>query len=306
MTRSVQQAVGRLLTLLLAVGCSTFEDGAGPSLSRRGESGSLGEPEVPRLGGSAGKVTYTINRGGTLLNVANLYKLHHHEILELNPGVDPKVVLGPRTEVVVFRDTLRPSESIGLPHSGAVDGAIPMLDGPGRKITAQRWKTWATRDTVLSLDLVLRKWAEQYPGAPKVLVGNLSARAGGQLAPHKTHQSGRDVDLSYIAKASGQGALAWQQMSADNLDAELTWALLKLLDKYAEVEVVFIDREIQKLLLDHALKTGTIRKNRLASWLQVAATEGPGDAAPKVKHVSGHRDHLHVRFACPDGQKRCQ
>ncbi|MEN9578677.1 MAG: hypothetical protein RJA70_1686 [Pseudomonadota bacterium] len=312
MNPTVQLLVTRILPLLLlhsvAIACTTADEAPEPSLSRPGSSDQRDAVSRPQDGSRKAGVTYTINRGGTLIDVANLYKLDPHEVIELNPGIGAHTELGPRTEVVVYRDSRDQSISIGLPHDGAIEGAIPMLDGPGRKITAQRWKTWATRDTVQSLDRVLRNWAEQYPTAPKVLVGNLSARTGGQLSPHKTHQSGRDVDLSYILKWDGKGAVTWQRMSAENLDAELTWALLKLLDKYASIEVIFIDREIQELLRDHAVKHGTIRKGRLAHWLQVANDGASTDAQlqPKIKHVPGHRDHLHVRFACPDGQTRCE
>lgn len=258
-------------------------------------------PEAPK-DKSAHAITYTISRGGTLRNVANLYKLYHHEIAELNPAVNPDRELEPNTEVVVFRDVGQPSESIGYPYQGEIDNALPMVDGPGRRITAERWKTWATRRTVDQLDHVLKRWAEIEPKAPPVLIGNLSSREGGPLAPHKSHQSGRDVDLSYITKWNGTDRVTWQHVTADNLDAELTWRLLKLITRDAEVEVIYMDRRIQKLLLEHAKRHGTIRNARLGNWLEVAG----GSEQPLIRHVAGHQDHFHVRFACPEGSRKCR
>ncbi len=287
-------------------GCSTAEDAPEEPTLAAPEQAPTAEPAPERPARPReDEVFYTIARGGTLRNVANLYKLHHHEIIELNPGVDPDTELGPDTKVRVYDYQRDKSESIGLPHAGKLVGAMPMLDGPGRKITAQRWKTWATRDTVHSLDKVLRLWAKQYPEAPIVLVGNLSARHGGPLEPHKTHQSGRDVDISYIANWDGKSAVAWQRMSEKNLDASRTWDLLKLLDKHAEIEAFFIDRSLQRVLLKHAKKHGSIRKDRLRHWLQVANPKG-SKIEPKIKHVPGHKDHIHVRFACPESQTRCE
>lgn len=307
-------APARLRCLVTLVGCSWVWacDAVPPSIDVTGgvpdpeiapleqhRTGPVSEAESPKAGQ---RVTYTISRGGTLRNVANLYKLYHHEIIELNPRLDPDQELEPNTEVVVFRDRGGRSESVGYPHDGGLDHGLPMLDGPGRKITAERWKTWATRDTVAQLDHVLRRWAEVEPKAPPVLVGNLSSRDGGPLSPHKSHQSGRDVDLSYLTKWNGKDAVTWQHIGSDNFDAELTWRLLKLLTQEARVEVIYMDRRIQKLLLEHAKRHDTIRKARLPNWLEVAGSVE--DAL--IRHVPGHQDHFHVRFACPADDRKCR
>jgi murein endopeptidase len=192
---------------------------------------------------------------------------------------------------------------VGLPHDGRIVGGMPLPDGAGRRITAQRWKTWATRHTVLELDEVFDAWARQDRGAPPVLVSNLSARKGGPLEPHKTHQSGRDVDLGYIMKGAGEQP-EWHRMTADNLDATRTWQLLRLIVDHADVEVIFMDRKLQRALLDHALSHGTVRKSRLAYWLEVA--KGARRGGPLIKHVPGHADHFHVRLACPSDEPRCE
>ncbi len=47
------------------------------------------------------KVIYTVKRGGSMKMVANLYKIFHHEIEALNPGVSLERELGPGTKLVV-------------------------------------------------------------------------------------------------------------------------------------------------------------------------------------------------------------
>ncbi len=261
-------------------------------------------PSAPEAQSSPDGVqaSYTVARGGTLLNVANLYKLHHREIIDLNPKIDPEQSLQPKTRVVVYTPTDRPSESIGLPHDGSITGAMPMLEGPGRRITAERWKTWATRETVVSLDRVLRAWAASAPSVQPILIGNLSTRRGGPLEPHKTHQSGRDVDISYPTQWDGKSKVSWQRIDKNNLDASATWRLLRLLVEHADVEVMFMDRSVQRLLLAYAEGHDAMSQSQLAAWLQVA--EGSDEAL--IRHVAGHRDHLHVRLACPSSQRRCR
>lgn len=291
--------------LIGAMAAFTSCDAPTPGPTRSEEPPSLERLDTVRPPPSAGRreVVYTIVRGGTLKNVANLYKLYHHEIFALNPAMDPEQELQPETDVVVHRDLGGPSESVGLPHDGRVVGSMPMPDGPGRKITAERWKTWGTRSTIQQLDRLLKRWSELMPNGPPVLVGNLSARKGGPLAPHKTHQSGRDVDLSYIAHWNGRDRVTWQHMSADTLDSAATWKLLKLLVREADIEVIFVDRVLQRALLRHAEKHRTIRASRLSKWLEVA--DG-GDQRSLVRHVPGHKDHMHVRFACPPSDRRCR
>src|SRR5690606_28045319 len=121
-----------------------------------------------------------------------------------------------------------------------------------RRLMAIPWKSWATGHTVALLDLVLRRWAETGGNQP-ILVGNLSSRHGGKLEPHGTHQSGRDADLGYPQKLVPGEEHNWREMNASNLDGDGTWKLLQILVETGRVEVIYIDRQVQKLLYEHAL-----------------------------------------------------
>jgi len=250
-------------------------------------------------------IHYTVKEGGSLKDIANLFKLHHHEIRELNPGIDPDDELPPLAKVVVYRrDPKDRSESIGLPSAGSIHGGVPVLRGPGRLLKMTPWKGWGTASTVTLLDHVLREWARRSPGVQPILVGNLSSRTGGHLPPHATHQSGRDVDLGYPQKLSASAELIWRSMDADNLDRGETWALLKLLDDTKAVEVIYMDRAIQKLLYDHARSRLSMSTRELARWFEYPRPTGSG--SPLIRHVRGHTDHLHVRFSCQPHESRCR
>src|SRR5690606_4013996 len=99
--------------------------------------------------------------------------------------------------------------------------------------------------------------------------------------------------------------VTWQKMNANNLDASKTWALLELIVAHAEVEAIFIDRSIQKLLLTHARRSGHSNNQRRRSWLEVGAGKKQGKRS-LIRHVPGHDDHMHVRFACRPDEKRCR
>lgn len=250
-------------------------------------------------------VYYKVKRGGSMKIVANLYKIYHHEIEALNPGVDIDKELSPGTKLVVFRrQPGSKSESIGFPGSGSVIGAMPMIDGPGRELKHTPWKGWATTMTVATLDVILREWARRYPTEQPILVGNMSAREGGRLDPHSSHQSGRDVDLSYPQNWDRKEELNWRKMDSNNLNRELTWALLELLRESNGIEGIFIDSKLQKLLHEHAIQSQRYTKAELEAWMEYPRS--PGSGSPLIQHVRGHEDHIHVRFKCTDVETECQ
>lgn len=249
------------------------------------------------------QVGYTIRRGGTLENVANLFKIFHHEILELNPGTTLERELPPNTRVIVWRgDDAAASESIGFPSGGSLTNAVPMIEGKGRRLLAIPWKTWGTAETVAVLDRVLDAWAARGDVQP-ILVGNLSNRTGGRLEPHSTHQSGRDVDLGYPQKLAKGAELGWQEITASNLDAAETWVLLRMLVETGAVEEIYIDRSIQKLLHEHAVANDSVPEESLPKWMEYPRPTG---TPALIQHVPGHTDHLHVRIACPPGDVKCK
>lgn len=250
-------------------------------------------------------VKYTVRRGGTLENVANLYKIFHHEITDLNPGVPLEKNLAPKSAVVVYKsdgDTTG-SQSIGVPSNGKLKNGVPMVDGPGRVMKMIGWKSFATANTVAVLDKVLRRWADTGHRQP-VIVGNMSSRNGGKLSPHSTHQSGRDVDLGYPQVLPAGEELNWRVMNSRNLDAKETWALLSMLVQTGQIEVIYIDREIQKLLHEYAVKQNLMSKAALKRWMEYPAPTGSG--SPVIQHVKGHADHMHARFKCQAHESQCK
>ena len=250
------------------------------------------------------EVFYTVHSGGTARFVANLYELPHHVLQALNPELDLDKELKPGTKFLIYQyDPKVDSRSIGSPERGKVAGAVPLPEGEGRIIKATPAKTWATRRTVGLLDAVLRAWPKLEPHGDPLLVGNMSRRRGGKLPPHHTHQSGRDVDLGYPQVRNPNETYNWRDMSAANLDSRRTWRLLHLLKATGELERVFIDRSLQKVLYDYAIEHNVLSKADLATWLEYP--RAPGDGAPIVQHVPGHVDHLHVRFSC-GGQSGCE
>lgn len=268
-------------------------------------SASFGAERVSkkRHGGNApNRVVYTVQRGGSLRNVANLYKLQHSEIARLNPGIKLDKQLRRGAKVVVYKRRRGvKSASVGYPDRGTLVGAVPMLEGPGRSLRAIPWKRWGTAHTVTTMDRLFRRWHRIEPKYP-ILVGNMSVRRGGRLSPHKSHRSGRDADLGYVQKRGLYKEYNWRVMSARNLDVARTWKLLQTMLASGRVERIFMDAGLERLIYRYARRHPGKYRRYLRKWFSSAK----GSRKAVIQPARGHRDHMHVRFRCAPADKRCR
>ena len=120
----------------------------------------------------------------------------------------------------------------------------------------------------------------------------MSAQEGGFLPPHKSHQNGRDVDLAfyYRTAAPARARERWRY-----IDPALNWALVKALVTLTDVQLILVDRKVQKVLYGYALKSGEDK-----GWLDALFHMGKKSL---VHHARRHRDHFHVRFYNPRAQE---
>lgn len=216
------------------------------------------------------------------------------------------------------------TEEVELPRAGSVScgaanrgklarGVRLPARGPGYVIP-EHWRkrhyNYGTRELVGLLQRAARRVATLHPGA--VLgVADLSKKGGGTLYNHRSHQSGRDVDLHYYALDrknrplrpdrwmpyylwDGRAIYAKQpyavRVRERFFDLARNWALVRelLTDKRANVTHIFASYQIKKWLLDYAKRI----------------KEPPALIGRAVKLImqppgSPHNDHMHVRIGCP-------
>ena len=184
-----------------------------------------------------------------------------------------------------------------------------------------RQRNYGTAELVQILVRVSRRVQRAHRGS---LLGmaDLSPRGGGPTPEHKSHRSGRDVDLVFFytdengkpvrpeemiefdkdgnsvqptSQPSASRPTAASQPAASTespppvrkLDVERNWTRVKSLvtDPKVSVQWIFIGRPISRLLLRHAR-----RKKEPGYLVERAATV--------MHHANGHMDHLHVRIFC--------
>jgi Zinc carboxypeptidase/Penicillin-insensitive murein endopeptidase len=104
------------------------------------------------------------------------------------------------------------SRSLGLPWDGRLVGGVQLAVGSREHFTwdpvlrqspNRGWRRYGNRRLVRTTVRVLREYATAHPKAPRVGVGDLSRRRGGDFSwrfggiGHASHQNGLDVDVYY-------------------------------------------------------------------------------------------------------------
>ncbi|MFO0677401.1 MAG: penicillin-insensitive murein endopeptidase [Polyangiaceae bacterium] len=195
--------------------------------------------------------------------------------------------------------------SVGLPHRGVLTGAERMpSSGPGFRFLRDDDRHFATPRFARVLARAASRVDSLRPGATLVL-GDLSRKDGGRLLPHLSHRSGRDADLVFYATTVdgapvvapdfvhyGRDGLAWDPSKKRflRLDVEREWLLVKTLleDPEAEVQWLFVSRDVRALLLEWAVARGEPTETLYRAAESMVQPE-PGGV---------HDDHVHVRVAC--------
>jgi murein endopeptidase len=206
--------------------------------------------------------------------------------------VDPRHILLEQTEEDLGNLARRDPEALGSLSLGRVNrgGLFNPVELPDSPLwhRVEPDKAFGTLETVLGLTRAVQRVHRAFPDAHELWVGHISGPRGGWLKPHRSHQSGRDVDLGFYYLDDSRW---YVRASADNLDLPRTWALLRALVEVGDVEMIFLDRGVQALLSSHAASTGVDE-----AWLDEVFEGTRQKTQCIVRHAWGHATHMHVRF----------
>jgi LysM repeat protein len=184
--------------------------------------------------------------------------------------------------------------SVGAPNAGLLFNPRPMPEGRLWKIRNAR-ETYGTTETIGYVIRAIDTVEEQFPGSPRVVIGDISDSDGGRLNWHASHQVGRDVDIGFYHRREADD---FRRGRKSNLDVPRTWALVRALITETDVDRIFVDRSIQRHLFSHAVEIGEDR-----GWLDDIFGRKTAGKDAIIQHVRRHRDHLHVRFFNPRAQE---
>ena len=188
------------------------------------------------------------------------------------------------------------SISIGKPNAGYLINGVRMPEGK-EWIVGVPDHAWGTDETIEALVHCIKKVHDEIPDTPPVILGSISAEHGGPVPPHKSHRTGRDVDIHFFLTKRSPNKW-YEDATADNLDRRRTWALIRTITTDTDVEMILIDQSVQDLLEEYALGIGED-----PTWIE----ELFHDVRPYsalIRHVPGHTGHMHVRFVSPYSRRR--
>lgn len=187
------------------------------------------------------------------------------------------------------------SISIGTPGSAVLANAVVLPAGPHWEI-APGASSWGTSETMAAIQTVVETVNEMFADTPPIFIGDISEIDGGRLKRHESHQGGRDVDFGFYYN---RGMGTWYTPgTAANLDLPRNWAFVRALLARTDVETVFLDTRIQRLLYRYAL---SISEDK--DWLDRVFQFSRGSRDAIIQHLRNHRTHYHVRFYNPVAQE---
>jgi LysM repeat protein len=230
------------------------------------------------------RVRYTVKNGDNLAKVAKAKKIPVALVRRLNPGL--KGTLQPGQKIWLVAEGPKPKPGIG--------GLYCLESGPGFQVLEPK-RAWGTMLTVSRVAEVLSSHHMAYPDAHPILVGDISKHTGGFLAPHHSHRRGRDVDIRFPLIDPDS---RYVPATAATLDVKRTWSLIRAFIKTGDVEYVFIDYKLQKILYEYGVKKG-LPKEKLGELFQYPRHRRA--MVGIIRHEKGHKTHFHVRFKPFDG-----
>ncbi len=209
----------------------------------------------------------------------------------------------------------------GSPRSGSLVGAERLPEAPGLFVRSPG-QAWGTHRLITGILRAVAQVQWDFADTHPLVAGHLSRRKGGHLVPHRSHQNGLDADLGYyhLGKAPHDRFVV---ATARNLDRKRTWALLRALLDSHQVQYIFINTSLQRLLRRYAARARRVTAPWCRRWLakrarRKSAKRRRSKGRPRtmercldaifqakgrktlsgtlIRHERGHDDHLHVRF----------
>jgi len=262
------------------------------------------------------RINYTVQRGETWQDIAvrhgiDTRKLRAYNwrrqrlrrgdeiVIWLDPGQPQTVQEDADLDLPDWEPVAAGAKSEGRPQMGRIRGSVRLPESPLYDIARPNW-SWGSTHALFNLQIAIATFRRDSGYTGPVVIGSISRRGGRAFPPHSSHQSGRDVDIRLPLRP---GMSECRNPHADEIDWPAAWRLLEALIATGEVEVIFLERPLQRRLYEVALRAGESER-RLSDLIEWADDRRWSHAI--VRHADGHDGHIHVRFTCGPTEKALQ
>lgn len=280
------------------------------------EPGARVKLEARRVPPPRQQVRYVVQPGDSWWSIAIAHAIDSKELRAANPDasdrltvgdelvlwIDPPVYHWVRTDRPAGDDALaslrRGAVGVGAPWRGRLVNGVRIPAGEGWRMQ-QPAASYGTTHAVASLVAALQAFALASGYERALLLGPMSLPHGGPLPGHRTHQSGRDIDIRLPLTAEHP---AWFPIKPWRIDYEALWHLVAALADTGEIEAIFLDYELHKGLHKAASTLGVDEdaRHRMIQW-----PRGRADDNGLVRHADGQTTQIHVRFRCGRHETEC-
>jgi LysM repeat protein len=192
----------------------------------------------------------------------------------------------------------RGAVSIGPPQAGRLVNGVLLPDNPYYTLKLPPTSYGTTHAVTQVLEAIVR-FRSRSPYDKPLVFGSMSAKHGGPLTGHLSHQTGRDLDIRLPLR---ERVPEWYPVEPRYVDWPALWHLVTALAETGEVMIMFFDYELQKHLHDAAVSEGATEDElrRLLQW-----PRGSKAHVGLLRPSPGHEAHIHVRFTCGRHEPEC-
>jgi hypothetical protein len=261
-------------------------------------------------------IKHVVKDGDTWGTIAAAYRVETPDLhgwnwrnKELEAGEELYVWFDPGAFWTVYRDKGPPlpsdlgvpdgAISTGRPNRGRIKNAVQVPDSPN--YTRRNPKIlWGSSHSVRQLVQAFANFRHDTGYQGEVIIGSMSRPRGGRFPPHRSHQSGRDVDIRLPLLP---GVVPLGKPNPDEIDWQATWGLVSALVDTGEVHAIYLETKLQRRLYEAARQLG-VSHEELVERIQWPRSDPSVIAV--VRHQKGHDAHIHVRFTCGVQEDRCK
>jgi LysM repeat protein len=254
------------------------------------------------IGEARPEVVFKLERGDSLLAVASRYDVSPRDLSRWNAGLSHRNPR-PGTNIRLYtRVPVSPSKAIGPTNRGRLENGVRLPSHRGYLIRSPA-RAYGTEETTRWILGAFNAVDAKFKQRKVVRIHDISDRDGGKLRDHKSHQNGRDADISYYQTECEPRGCPFDDFRASELDVARQWTLLEHWLRHGQAEMIFIDYRLQAKLYRYAKRKGAT-KAQLDQWIQYP--RGKYEPNGVIRHFPNHEDHLHVRFVCPYSDFSCR
>jgi LysM repeat protein len=195
------------------------------------------------------------------------------------------------------------SQAVGYPNHGRLQNGEPLVEAVGLRVKTPQ-ESFGTNEVVETLFTCGQRFHKTFPKAAGVLIGDISKKGGGFLKPHKSHQSGLDVDVGHVRLGKHADDDQFKSLPPSTIDVKRTWAFLRCLIDSKRVARVFMNASVQKVFREAAQKKQIDVEPYTLDFLFQYGSSNRSNAL--IQSIGGHVNHFHVRFRCDADDARCR